>query len=208
MRDLKSSMQIKFVFFMFLILFYSQGLTGNRYSQQSEQTKKAFDFELVNQDSQSVRLSLLQGKHVILGFIYTRCGMPKMCPLTTKKFRQLQELGDKSGFEDRMVLLLVTFDPEFDVPGILKKYANMYNAETDNWHFLTGTVEGVNEVCREYGVIHEDQDWGQIQHSMITYLIGPDGYIKRFYVGQNWTPEELIKEMTTDQNPNKKEGKK
>ncbi len=208
MRDHKPNTRRKQVFLLFLILLCSHGLKGNINFQTSEQLKKAFDFELVNQDSQSIRLNQFQGKHVVLAFIYTRCGMPKMCPLTTKKFGQLQKLGNSSGLENRMVLLLVTFDPEFDVPGILKKYANMYNAKTDNWHFLTGTVARVNEVCQEYGIVHEDQEWGQIRHSMITYLIDPEGYIKKFYVGQNWTPEELKKQIMANQKPNKKEGRK
>ncbi len=208
MRDHKSNTRRKVVFLLFLILLYSQGLKGNINIRKSEGVKKAFDFELVNQNSQSVRLNQFQGKHVVLGFFYTRCGMPKMCPLTTKKFRQLQELGNSSGLEDRMVLLLVTFDPEFDVPGILKKYANMYNAKTDNWHFLTGTEERITEVCQEYGIVHEDQESGQIRHSMITYLIDTEGYIKKFYVGQSWTPEELKKQIIANQKPNKSKGRK
>jgi len=194
------------MFLMFLILVYSQGLKGNCDIQETGQLKKAFDFELINQDSESVQLNQFQGKHVVLSFIYTRCGMPKMCPLITRKFRQLQELGINSGTENQMVLLLVTFDPEFDTPGILKKYADMYDAKTDNWHFLTGPLETINEVCQEYGVVHELQEWGQIQHSMIIYLIDPEGYIKKFYVGQSWTPEELKNLIGANQKPNKKEG--
>lgn len=208
MRNHKSTTRRTVVFSLFLIVLFSLGLEGNLDIRKFEQLKKAFDFELINQDSQSVRLNQFQGKHVVLSFIYTRCGMPKMCPLTTRKFAQLQELGRSIGLENRMVLLLVTFDPEFDVPGILKKYANMYNAKTDNWHFLTGTVESVTEVCQEYGIVHEEQEWGQIQHSMITYLIDPEGYIIKFYVGQNWTPEELKKQIMAYQKPNKTEGQK
>ncbi len=206
MRIHKSTTQRTVVFLLFWILLIFQGLEGNINFQVSDQLKEAFNFELVNQDSQNVRLDQFQGKHVVLSFIYTRCGMPKMCPLTTIKFRQLQKLGSSSGLENRMVLLLVTIDPEFDIPGILKKYADMYNAKTDNWHFLTGTVERIDEICQEYGIVHELQEWGQIQHSMIIYLIDPEGYIKKFYVGQNWTPEEIKKQIMTNQKPNKKEG--
>lgn len=41
----------------------------------------------------------------------------------------------------------------------------------------------ITGVCQEYGIVHEDQEWGQIRHSMITYLIDTEGYIKKFYVG-------------------------
>jgi len=208
MRNHKPNTRRKHVFLLFLILLYSHGLKGNINIQESDQLKTAFNFELVNQDSQNIRLDQFQGKHVVLSFIYTRCGMPKMCPLTTKKFVQLQELGNSSGIGNRMVLLLVTIDPEFDIPGILKKYADMYNAKKENLHFLTGTVERINEVCQEFGIVNELQEWGQIQHSMITYLIDPEGYIKKFYVGQNWTPEELKKQIMANQEPNKKEGGK
>ena len=52
---------------------------------ESVHAEMAYDFQLVNQEGQAVRLSDFRGKAVLLSFIFTRCPMPNMCPLVTTK---------------------------------------------------------------------------------------------------------------------------
>ncbi len=157
---------------------------------------KAPDFELVNQDNETVRLSQLSDKAVVMSFIYIKCPMANMCPLTTKNFRRLQEsLGDELG--KKVMLLLVTFDPESDVPGALKKYGQLYGADFSNWSFLTGTKEVIDKVCDDYGIIREVQAGGVIRHSMMTFLIDKKANKRKIYIGNTWDPEDVKESLVT-----------
>jgi len=156
--------------------------------------KKAPDFELVNQESEPIRLNQLLGKVKVASFMYVKCNMLSMCPTTTKNFRRLQEsLGEEFG--KNVVLLGVTFDPESDTPGALKKYGQLYGADFSNWHFLTGTKGAVEKVCEDYKIIHEREESGSIRHSMITFLIDRDNNVRRMYFANKWKPEEIKEDI-------------
>ena len=157
---------------------------------------KASDFELVNQNNEEIWLNQFLGKVVVLSFIYIKCPMPKMCPLTTKNFRRLQEsLEDE--LSKNVVLLLITFDPDSDTPGALKKYGEMYGADFRNWHFLTGTKQAIDKVCDDYGIIHERQENGLIRHSVILYLVDQEQNVRKMYIANKWKPEEIKKDIMT-----------
>jgi protein SCO1/2 len=47
------------------------------------------DFAMTTQTGETLRLSELRGKVVVLTFIYTRCPLPEFCPLMDRKFGEL-----------------------------------------------------------------------------------------------------------------------
>ena len=152
---------------------------------------KAPDFELINQDNKTVRLSELRDRVVVISFMYIKCPMANMCPLTTKQFKTLQEsLGDE--FNKKVMLLLITFDPEADVPGALKKYGELYGADFSNWNFLTGSQEAIDKVCDDYGIIVREREHGDvIPDSIMTFVIDQKGNTRKEYLGNNWDPESV-----------------
>ncbi len=164
-------------------------LSGGHKSLADEKLKPAPDFTLINQENTPIQLSELAGTIKVLTFIYTSCQMPNMCPLMTKNFREIQKsLGNDN---NKVVFLMITFDPEVDIPGILKKYGQMYMADFANWHFLTGDPQTIDTVCDAYGIINEKQESGIIRHSMMTYIIDRDNNIAKMYVGNEWKPEDI-----------------
>jgi len=50
------------------------------------------------------------------------------------------------------VLLSITFDPEHDQPDVLAKYVQIWKANADGWHFLTGDLAAVKDVCGMFGM--------------------------------------------------------
>ena len=162
---------------------------SQRITPSPSTTRTAPDFQLTNQDDHPVRLSNFPGKVKVITFIYTSCPMRNMCPLATMNMQDLQaSLGPKN---EQVVLITITFDPDKDSPRMLKQYGELYGADFANWHFLTGTTFEVDTVCEEYGIIHERQDDGTINHSMMTFLVDGDDRIRKFDVGNRWTAEEL-----------------
>src|SRR5471030_2060850 len=80
------------------------------------------DFELTDQSNKPVALSSLKGKVVAVTFIYSRCPLPDYCPRMVENFRAV-----RARFADRidrdLVFLTISFDPRYDTPEILAKYA-------------------------------------------------------------------------------------
>ena len=150
------------------------------------------DFELITQDNTSLRLSALRGKVIALSFIFTRCAGP--CPLLTAKLVGIQkQLGDAAG-ED-IYFVSVTIDPQYDRPDVLKSYALAMGSDLSGWVFLTGTPGQIKTVGRSYGVFHEKQSDGDVEHNVLTSLIDREGNLRVQYMGERFNPAEFLHDL-------------
>ncbi|SMO71431.1 SCO family protein [Gracilimonas mengyeensis] len=90
-------------------------------------------FNLVDQDSNAVVFpDDFEGQYVVMGFIYTNC--PDICSLITQNLVKIQESLNNP--ED-VQFVAATFDPERDMPSVLKKYGEAFGVD-ENFTFLTG----------------------------------------------------------------------
>lgn len=100
--------------------------------------------EVVDHNGKSYRFfdDLIQGKAVVINFIYLNCN--DICPLTTSRMAELVgRLGPSVGRD--VFVYSITMDPERDKPEDLKAYAEAF-AAPDGWLFLTGEVEQINKL--------------------------------------------------------------
>jgi protein SCO1/2 len=147
------------------------------------------DFALIDQDGNTMQLSSLRGKVVLLDFIYTSC--PGPCPLLSRKFSQFQKtLGERVGKE--VVLLSITVDPQHDTPAVLQQYARRYQADTAGWKFLTGSTQAIVSVAYQYGADFYGEPGKEINHLVATYIIDQAGNMVKVLKGPNHTAEELV----------------
>jgi protein SCO1 len=91
------------------------------------------EFHLTNQVGRAVSLADLRGHVWIADIIFTRC--PGPCAQMTRQMKALQQ---KLPSNSNVRLVSLTADPSFDTPAVLQTYANRFNAEPENWDFLTG----------------------------------------------------------------------
>jgi protein SCO1 len=147
------------------------------------------DFSLVDQNRQPVTLSEFSGKVVAMTFIYTRCPLPDYCFRLSNNFQRLQKR-----FPDRMgrdlVLLSVTFDPDYDQPEVLAKYAVIWKADLNGWHFLTGPMASIKEVCGRFGM-NFWPDEGLMTHSLRTVIIDRDRKLVANLEGNQYSAVQL-----------------
>jgi protein SCO1/2 len=149
-------------------------------------------FTLTAQDERRLSLADLRGKAVVLTFIYTTCA--DTCPLLTAKMAGLQNrLG--ADFGRRVFFVSVTVDPERDTPGVLKGYGVAHGARFDGWAFLTGTPAEIREVAKRYGVYAKKTARGDIDHTFLTSVIDPRGFLRVQYVGVRFEPTELLNDV-------------
>jgi protein SCO1/2 len=152
------------------------------------------NFELTNQDGVKMELSDLRGSVVLMNFIYTSC--PDVCQLQNLDLKRVRNFLDETS-RSELVLVSVTFDPEFDTPPVLKNYARTLGSEIPEWYFLTGSLEEIAGVTEDYGVYYvlvpeetHTHDDGTVEthargfnHINQAYLIDRHGMIRRQYVG-------------------------
>lgn len=138
------------------------------------------DFTLINQDKKEISFQNFRGKAVLLTFIYTNC--PTSCPITTKKFVQIQkDMADTIGSE--LILLAITVDPEFDTPDKLKAFALDLDVDLSTMHFLTGENTVVKKVLKDYGIWSLKDDEGFVDHPAIAYMIDDFGVVGEILFG-------------------------
>ncbi len=147
------------------------------------------DFQLIDQDNRRVALSEFKGKVIATTFIYTRCPLPNYCFRLTNNFGQLQKRFANEMGRD-LILLSISFDPQHDRPEVLAKYAVIWKADLQGWHFLTGSLEDVKRVCGMFGM-NFWPDEGILTHSLHTVVLDREGKLVANIEGNQFTAQQL-----------------
>ena len=143
------------------------------------------EFELVDQDGQTVRQGDLKGSPFALAFIFTTCTGP--CPVISSNMVQLQSELEGTGIG----LVSMSVDPEYDTPAVLKAYAQKVGADTKRWRLLTGDEEVIDDLIEKSmylavgrQVPSEDFPIGMhVSHSSKLVVFDRDCMIRGYYSG-------------------------
>jgi protein SCO1/2 len=84
------------------------------------------------------RTDLVDGRKVILGFIYTRC--EGICPLTTHNMRRVYKLLEDE-FESGLQMISLSLDPARDTVRDLAQYAEEHRVNLPGWDFIVAGSE-------------------------------------------------------------------
>jgi protein SCO1/2 len=114
-----------------------------------------------------------------------------------------QELQKQPELREKTHLLSISFDPGYDTPKVLRSYGAAYTGKYSDetfahWEFASGTTDEVKGIAQFFGLrYNKDSESGEEQliHSLRTALIGPDGKIVKVYRGNEWKPDEVLKEI-------------
>lgn len=115
-----------------------------------------------------------RGKFMLIYFGYTRC--PDVCPVNLLVMSQA--LGLLGADAERIQPLFITVDPERDTPEALADYVSSFHPRLLG---LGGDGKAVAQAVRVYKVhrvkytpANDPANYG-VDHSSLTYLMGPDG---------------------------------
>jgi protein SCO1/2 len=146
---------------------------------------------LTNQDGEQISLEKFRGNPLVLTFIFTRCPIPKFCPLVSQHFVELQDvIKTATAPMGQTRLLSITLDPAFDTPTILKQYAASLVADPKMWTFATGEPGEIDRLVGGFSVYRQPEG-GTISHGLATVLIGRDGTIQKIWRGNGWTSLDI-----------------
>jgi len=166
---------------------------------QPQPGEKVPDFAMINQDGQRIHLASFRGHVLLVTFIYTRCPYPNFCPLVSKNFASIYAQTRQARPSDsRIRLLSVSFDPEHDTPDVLRRYGETFRQTTgglpfDRWQFAAVPEKDLPKVAEFFGLTYRAEG-NEIDHSLSTTVIGPNGTVYKWYFGNGWSPADLMQD--------------
>ena len=122
--------------------------------------------------------------------------MPMMCPAATQRMVQLQSEAKEAGIKN-LKLVSISFDPEFNSPGILREYAQNYEIDSADYILLTGQKRAVKDILMQFGIVATEEG-GTINHNMATVLINENGKIVFRRNGSMWTASDFLDRLKSD----------
>jgi protein SCO1/2 len=81
------------------------------------------DIAFKDQDGRSGVLGHLVDKPVLITFFYTRCQNSRKCSMAVSRLGALQRHLAQAGIADKVRLLAITYEPQFDTPDRINRYA-------------------------------------------------------------------------------------
>lgn len=96
------------------------------------------DFSLIDQRERLVTRWDLQGKWLVVNFVFTGCSLS--CMAVNDRMSEIQTMV---AARPDVQLLSITVDPSSDTPQALAKFSEKFNANPDRWQFLTGAKTNV-----------------------------------------------------------------
>lgn len=163
-------------------------------SEEEKSFHKIPDFQLLNQQGDTVSQTTFDDKIYIADFFFTTC--PGICLKMTGNMVKVQE-----AFKDDPEVLLISHSvtPSIDSVPVLKNYAKKNGVMDNKWHLVTGDKTEIYNLGRnQYFVENElgvPKDINDFLHTENFLLIDKNKHIRGIYNGLN---RASIAQLITD----------
>lgn len=133
---------------------------------------------------------LIENRHALLTFVFTRCHMS--CPVQASALAGVQVTAIDEGFADDIVCAPITFDPAHDTSEQLRSFSEAVGADPGHptWEFLrpASPAEAETIVIDKFGLKFEPTDDDDetdmaFVHTAGIILVNRDGLVERTYAG-------------------------
>lgn len=145
-------------------------------------------FTLTDSSGKEFKLADLDEKVWVANFFFTTCS--GICPIMGKNMANLYR---SYKLEKDVRFVSISVNPDNDTPERLTEYAKRYDADTDQWHFITGPRERLQELAIgsfKLGSVEEP-----VFHSSSLVLVDRNNQIRGYYDG---TSDEGARELFKD----------
>lgn len=157
------------------------------------------EFSLTERSGATVTLDDLSGQIWIADFIFTRCG--GTCPIMTRSMARIRDsLNANPGLWPPARLVSFTVDPDYDTPEVLDRFAKGHGIEGDQWLFLTGRYEEIQQLALRGFKLPVEATGGTpeepIIHSQRLVLVDGAAQIRGYYDGTDSEAQlELLRDV-------------
>lgn len=178
-----------------LLAFFIVGkapLDGSAYAAPPTDPAK---IELLTQEGTKLKLADLKGTHWLVSFVFTRCPMPEACPLTLKKNKDVYREVKKDRSAPPLKFLIVTLDPSFDTPVVLKKFMADQGLDPKAFTLATGTPDAVEKFAAGLANVVAFPADGSLSHNVKTILLDPQLKEIVQLKDNEWKADDVLKAL-------------
>jgi protein SCO1/2 len=152
-------------------------------------------FTLLNQENELFTERNIEDKICVADFFFTSC--PGICPKMTKSMGDIQK---EFMYDDEVMLLSHSVNPEKDSVPVLQIYARDVNVNYNRWKLLTGNKDEIYDLGRKYYFVEEDEGIKKgndvFLHTENFILIDKQRHIRGIYNGLDPNSiENLIRDI-------------
>lgn len=135
-----------------------------------------------NQLGKKVTLDSLKGKIIVIDFFFSRC--PSICPGLALRMKKLQQSFINSN-DSIVQFISISVDPENDSVPQLRKFADRFTSNHDNWWFVTGNKKEIYDFgLQELKANIADPDVDSVFiHTENFFLLDRDRIVRGWYNG-------------------------
>ncbi len=152
------------------------------------------DFNLIDSSGHAVTRADLNGKILVVDFLFTSCSLT--CPIVNTQMAQIQQLTTN---QPDIKLVSITVDPRDDTPTVLQKYGARFGADTNRWLFLTGQKTALYNLIGKSFLAQDLNDPfnnmpGNFSHTERIAVMDAQGNLRGYFDGLNQNTADAVVE--------------
>lgn len=144
--------------------------------------RKLVPFSLVNWDGRPVTHADLQGKFLVVSFLFTSCSAT--CTEISRRLEQVQTATAAAG---DVQIISFSMDPRTDQPPVLAQFARRWNADPQRWFLLTGEKAEIHRVIEASFLSRDpalvDQPSAGFRQHYAIALVDRSGAVRHYFNG-------------------------
>jgi len=166
--------------------------------------RQLIDFSLTDQAGRLVTPADLNGKFLVVSFLFTSCSLT--CPIVSSQMAQIQTLTTN---QPDVRLVSLTVDPEDDTVPVLAKYGERFGANSNRWLFLTGNTAVMRRLIGTSFLSPDTNDVfsympGNFANIERIALVDPQGRVREYFDGlDNGVAGAVVQEISQLRNQQK-----
>ena len=151
-------------------------------SEPPSSDRKLVDFSFVNWDGRVVTRTDLDGKFLVVSFLFTSCSAT--CTEISRRLEQVQTATATAG---DVQIISFSMDPRTDQPPVLAQFARRWNADPQRWFLLTGEKAELHRVIEASFLSRDpalvDQPSAGFRQHYAIALVDRAGAVRHYFNG-------------------------
>lgn len=137
------------------------------------------DVTLQTHTGESLRLPAGGDRLRLVNFFYSRC--QTLCRYSGTVYARLLQTIEQRGWADRIQLLSLSLEPDYDTPARLRDYRQRYRPTGGAPWVIARSRSGGDQqrLLETFGVVSIPDPWGGIQHNAAIHLVDRHGRLIR-----------------------------
>ena len=150
------------------------------------------DYQFRDRQGESLSLSDLAGRPLVISFIYTSCY--HTCSMVTSHLAKVVKVARDALGQDSFSVLTIGFDAPNDTPDRMRVFAAQRRIDDPDWYFLSGDVETIAHLSRDLGFLFVSSPKG-FDHVVQSTIVDGEGKVYRQVYGEIFLAPLLVEPL-------------